>query len=62
MTGIIVKSKIKEIVKKLDEEGKVGNIAEEVGPALDEKVKGILKEGIERAKKNQRRTLLARDL
>jgi len=62
MPGIIVKTKIKEIVKKIDEEGSVNNIAEEVGPALDEKVEEILKQAIERAKKNQRKTLFARDL
>jgi len=62
MPGIIVKTKIKEVMKKIDPESTVNNIAEEVGPALDEKVEEILKKGIERAKKNQRRTLFARDL
>jgi len=62
MTGIVVKSKIREIVKKLDEEKIVANVAEEVEAALDKKVEEILKKGIERAKANQRRTLLARDL
>jgi len=61
-TGIIVKTKIKEIVKKIDEEGSVNNIAEEVGAELDKIVEEILKKGIERAKKNQRKTLFARDL
>jgi len=62
MTGIIVRSKIKEVVKKLDDEGSVNNIAEEVGEELDKKVEEILKKAIERAKKNQRKTLFARDL
>ena len=62
MTGIIVKSKIKELVKKLDEENIVNNIAEEVGPALDEKVEEVLGKAIKRAKANQRKTLFARDL
>ena len=62
MTGIIVKSKVREIVKKLDEEGKINNVAEEVEPVLEKKVEEILGKGIERAKANQRRTLLARDL
>ena len=62
MTGIIVKSKIREIVKKLDEENTVGNVAEEVEKELENKVEEILKKAIARAKANQRKTLLARDL
>lgn len=62
MTGIIVKSKIREIVKKLDEENNVNNVAGEVEAALEKKVEEVLKKAIERAKANQRRTLLARDL
>ena len=62
MTGIIVKSKIKEIVKKFDEEGNVNNISDEVGDALDKKVEEILSNGVKRAKANQRKTLFARDL
>ena len=62
MTGIIVKSKIKEIVKKVDEENKVNNISDEVAEELEKKVEDILKKGVNRAKSNQRRTLFARDL
>tara|TARA_Y100000310_G_C20396779_1_gene675468 strand:- start:111 stop:299 length:189 start_codon:yes stop_codon:yes gene_type:complete len=62
MTGIIVKSKIREVVKQLDEENSISSVAEEVETALEEKVNDILKQGIKRAKANQRRTLLARDL
>jgi len=62
MTGIIVKSKIREIVKKLDESNEIGNVAEEVEEALEKEVEKILEKAIYRAKKNQRRTLLARDL
>ena len=62
MTGIIVKKKIREIIKKLDEENTVGNVSEDVAPALDNLVEEILKKAILRAKKNQRRTLFARDL
>jgi len=62
MTGIIVKTKIRETIKKIDEEGSVGNVSEDVGPALDEIVEDILKKAIGRAKKNQRKTLFARDL
>ena len=62
MTGIIIKSKIREIVKKLDEEKVVNNVATEVETALEQKVEDVLKKAIDRAKANQRRTLLARDL
>ena len=62
MTGIIVKSKIREIVKKIDEQGVIGNVAEEFEKALEEKVEEVLKKAIQRAKANQRKTLLARDL
>ncbi len=62
MTGIIVKSQIRKKVRELDEKGSIGNVAEEVEPALEKKVEEILKKGIERAKANQRKTLLARDL
>lgn len=62
MTGIIVKSKIREIVKELDLEKIVTNVAEEFEDALEKKVREDLKKAIERAKANQRRTLLARDL
>jgi len=62
MTGIIVKSKVREIVKRIDEEKIVNNVAEEVETALENKVEEILRRAIERAKANQRKTLLARDL
>ncbi|MFA5856186.1 MAG: hypothetical protein WC867_02440 [Candidatus Pacearchaeota archaeon] len=62
MTGLIIKSKIREVVKKLDSEGSVTSVAEEVETELERKVEGMLRKGIERAKANQRRTLLARDL
>ena len=46
MTGIIVKSKIREVVKKLDEEGIIGNVSEEVEVELEKKVEEILKNSI----------------
>jgi len=62
MTGLIIKSKIREAVKKLDPENSITSVAEEVETELEKKVEDILKEGLKRAKANQRRTLLARDL
>ncbi|MDP2925847.1 MAG: hypothetical protein Q8N99_05740 [Nanoarchaeota archaeon] len=60
--GLIIKSKIREVVKEMDKEGNVTSVAEEVETELEKKVEEILRKGIERAKLNQRRTLLARDL
>jgi len=62
MTGIVVKSQIRKKVKEIDKEGVIGNVAEEVEGALDKKVEEILTKAIGRAKANQRKTLLARDL
>ena len=60
--SIIVKSNIKKVVNDLDKDKSVTSVAEEVGTALEKKVEDILKNGIERAKANGRRTLQARDL
>ena len=62
MTGIIVKSQIRKKVKDLDEENVIGNVANEVEEELEIKINEILIKAIDRAKKNQRKTLLARDL
>jgi|TARA_B100001971_G_scaffold57382_1_gene52317 histone H3/H4 len=62
MANIIIKNNIRKVVKEIDEEGVIGNVGEEVEKALEEKVRGDLKIAINRAKKNQRRTLFARDL
>lgn len=60
--GLIAKSNIKKVVRELDKENKVPNVAEEVGMALERKVEELLEKAIERAKANSRRTLQARDL
>ena len=62
MSGLIIKSKIRETVKKLDSEGTITSFAEEVETELDKKVEDLLVKGIARAKANQRKTLLSRDL
>ena len=55
MTNLIIKSNIKQIVKDL-------NVASDVAEALNKKIEALLKEAVERAKANQRKTLYARDL
>ncbi len=59
---LIVKSNIRKVVSELDKEKSVTSVADEVGMALEREVEEILRKGIERAKKNHRRTLHARDL
>ncbi|MBL7058850.1 NFYB/HAP3 family transcription factor subunit [Candidatus Pacearchaeota archaeon] len=60
--ALIVKSNIKKTVKELDKEDSVSSVAEEVGLTLERKVEEILKNAINRAKANGRRTIQARDL
>ena len=62
MTGIIVRSKIREVIKKLDEENAISSVANEVELALEKEVEDMLMKAIARTKANQRKTLLARDL
>ena len=59
---LIVKSNIKKVVRELDKNNEVSSVAEEVGMELEKVVEDILVKAIERAKKNHRRTLHARDL
>jgi len=60
--GLIIKSNIRKAVKEIDKDNSVSSVADEVGTALERKVEQILRDGIERAKANKRRTLQARDL
>ncbi|MFH1325485.1 MAG: histone-like protein [archaeon] len=60
--ALIVKSNIKKVVRELDKENNISSVAEDLGTALERKTEEILREGIKRAKANNRRTLLARDL
>ncbi len=55
--NLIVRSNIRKAVKD-----KISNVAEEVEQALNEKVLKLLDDACGRAKANDRRTLLARDL
>jgi len=59
---LIIRSKIREVVKKIDPQEEVSSIASDVGDELEKIIEEILRKGVDRARKNQRRTLLARDL
>ena len=60
--ALVVKSGIKKAVKDLDKENSISSVAENVGVVLERKVEEVLRDAIERAKKNGRKTLKARDL
>ncbi|MDO8623650.1 MAG: hypothetical protein Q7R52_05385 [archaeon] len=60
--GLIIKSNIRKVVKRLDKENKVPNVADEVALELEKRTEDLLRQGLERAKANQRKTLQARDL
>ena len=60
--ALIIKSNIRKVVKELDKNKEITSVADEVESALERKAEEILREGIERAKANGRRTLQARDL
>ncbi|PIN70721.1 DUF1931 domain-containing protein [Candidatus Woesearchaeota archaeon CG11_big_fil_rev_8_21_14_0_20_57_5] len=53
--GVIVKSKVKDVAGDC-------NVASDFIGALDAKVAGLIKEACERAKANNRRTVMAKDL
>ena len=52
---VIVKAKIKEIVGDY-------NVSGDLAEALDAKAKQLLKDAVERAKANGRRTVMAKDI
>ena len=52
---LVTKAQIKSIVGDV-------NISEEFYPALNIEVKNLITKALERAKKNNRRTIMARDL
>ncbi|HLC78496.1 MAG TPA: hypothetical protein VJH92_05200 [Candidatus Nanoarchaeia archaeon] len=60
--ALIIKSNIRKAVKELDKEDSISSVADEVETALERKVGEVLRDGIKRAKANNRRTLQARDL
>ena len=64
MPMIIVKAQVSGLVKRLSEEDKTGinNISSDFLPALEKKVKQLVKDSVSRAKENGRRTLMSRDI
>ena len=62
MVKLIVKNNIKQAVKELDKENSISSVAGDVSIELQKKVDELLEKGIKRARANNRRTLLGRDL
>lgn len=62
MAKLIVKNNLKAAVKELDKDNNISSVASDVAIELQKKVDALLEEGIKRAKSNNRRTLLGRDL
>jgi len=60
--SLIIKSNIRKTIQELDKENAISSVADEVEIALEKKVEELLKQAIERAKANKRRTIQARDL
>ena len=60
--ALIIKSNIREAVRKFDKDKKVPNVADEVETELEKKIEEILEKGVKRAIANGRKTLQSRDL
>jgi histone H3/H4 len=60
--ALVIKKNIRKVVRDLDKDNSITSVADEVERALERKTEEILVEAIKRAKANNRRTLLARDL
>ncbi len=62
MVNLVIKNNIRKAVKDLDKENTITSVSDEVEREIQRKVEDILQQAIKRAKANNRRTLLARDL
>jgi len=62
MDNLIKANNIKKVIEEIDKEKQISSISGDVATELNKKTEKILEEAIKRAKSNNRRTLLARDL
>jgi len=61
--GLLIKeNNIKKVIENLDKEKTITSVAGDVAIELEKKIEDIISSGIKRAKANNRRTLLGRDL
>ncbi|MEM3112949.1 MAG: hypothetical protein QXI33_00820 [Candidatus Pacearchaeota archaeon] len=62
MGRLIKENNIKKVIEDLDKEKNVTSISSDVSKELERIVEEVLRNGIKRARANNRRTLLGRDL
>ncbi len=62
MAKLIIKNNIKKAVEELDKEKGITSVSADVSIELQKRVDELILNGIKRAKANNRRTLLGRDL
>ena len=61
-TNLIKVNNIRKAVEGIDKDKAIGSISNDFGIELNRRVEKIIEDAIKRAKANNRRTLLARDL
>jgi len=61
-TNLIKVNNIRKAVDEIDKDKAIGSISNDFGIELNRRVEKIIEDAIKRAKANNRRTLLARDL
>ncbi len=62
MAKLIIKNNIKKAVEELDKEKSITSVSADVSIELQKRIDELMLNGIKRAKANNRRTLLGRDL
>jgi histone H3/H4 len=64
MPLIVVKAKVAELAKQMAKEKgmNINNVSEDFAVALDKKVKQMIEEALVRAKENNRRTVMGKDV
>lgn len=64
MPLIVVKVKVSELAKQIAKEKgmNIGNVSEDFAVALDREVKEMIEKALARAKENNRRTVMGKDV
>ena len=62
MGRLIKENNIRKVIEELDKDKTVTSVSGDVSRELERLVEDLLRDGIKRAKANNRRTLLGRDL
>lgn len=59
---LVVRSKLKELVKKYGSKDQINNISADLATKLSQKVENMIEEAVKRAHANKRRTVLPQDI